>query len=129
MSEPEISHELQRLRAQLGLSLHAMAELLYTSQPTYRAWETGSGRPRNEAAKRIRTFIESATKQLDVLQEHGVQVNDLMPLNLAASQLGVPHETLFHAYRGGGFSANDLGILGVWVRREDLDSIMDAVLR
>ena len=105
-----------------------MAELLYTSQQTYRAWES-DGTPRKEAAGRIRRFLDSANGQLSILDEAGVNLADLLPLNLAASTLGVPHETLFHVYRDEGFHGYDLGILGIWVRHEDLDDILDAVLR
>ena len=119
--------ELHEIRLKLGLTPHAMAELLYTSQQTYRNWEN-AGRPRNEAAERIRRFVVSAKDQLHWLQESGVDVSELMPLNMAASTLGVPHETLFHVYRDGRFDGKDLGILGIWVRREDLDYILDAVL-
>lgn len=119
--------DLRQIRTTLGLTAHAMAELLYTSQQTYRNWET-TGRPRNDAAARIERFLGSANDQLSQLKRSGVNVDELMPLNMAASALGVPHETLFHTYRDGRFHGEDLGILGIWVRREDLESILDAVL-
>ena len=119
--------DLQRIRTKLGLTRNAMAELLYTSGQTYTNWET-SGRPRNDAASRIRKFITSAEDQLRWLEDNGVDVDDMLPLNLAASTLGVPHETLFHVFRDGRFEGLDLGILGIWVRREDLDLILDTVL-
>jgi transcriptional regulator with XRE-family HTH domain len=126
-SESMLSLQLESLRLRLGLSLHAMAELLYTSQQTYRSWEKGST-PRREAQERIERFLISASDQLARLEEQGVHLTNLMPLNLVSSRLGVPHETLFHVYREGKFPAFDLGILGIWIREEDLDTIMDAVL-
>jgi transcriptional regulator with XRE-family HTH domain len=128
MNEPvPLGIQLLDLRIRLGLSLHAMAELLYTSQQTYRNWEQGS-KPRKEAQARIERFLVSATSHLDLLAEAGVDLGMLLPLNLASSQLGIPHETLFHTYRDGGFHAEDLGLLGVWVRRDGLGEIMEAVL-
>ncbi|HXJ74028.1 MAG TPA: helix-turn-helix transcriptional regulator, partial [Candidatus Dormibacteraeota bacterium] len=67
---PTLAVQLVQLRATLGLSLHAMAELLYTSQQTYRGWESGA-RPRREGRARIERFIESAHAQLDRLGESG----------------------------------------------------------
>jgi transcriptional regulator with XRE-family HTH domain len=126
-SESMLSVRLEQLRLRLGLSLHAMAELLYTSQQTYRSWEKGST-PRRDAQERIERFLTSAGDQLAILEEHNVDLSALMPLNLVSSRLGVPHETLFHAYRERKFPAFDLGILGIWIVEDDLDVIMDAVL-
>jgi len=122
-----LSKKLEVMRLRLGLSLHAMAELLYTSQQTYRNWEAGS-QPRREAQARIDRFLTSANDQLSRLYDDGISMVGLVPLTVASSTLGVPHETLFHAYREGKFGAHDLGILGIWVREEDIDEIMDAVL-
>lgn len=128
MNQPEpLAVQLKQLRELLGLSLHAMAELLYTSQQTYRGWEAGA-QPRKEGRVRIETFIESARAQLDRLSEGGWNLVGLVPLSVASSMLGVPHETLFHAYREDKYHAFDLGILGIWVRNEELDNILEAVL-
>jgi len=124
---PALAVQLTQLRATLGLSLHAMAELLYTSQQTYRGWE-GGAQPRREGRARIERFIESAHAQLDRLEEGGWNLAGLIPLSVASSTLGVPHETLFHAYRENRYQAFDLGILGIWVRKEELDNILEAVL-
>ena len=128
MSEPDaLGVQLKQLRASLGLSLHAMAELLYTSQQTYRGWEEGA-QPRKEGRVRIEAFISSAKAQLDRLEQGGWNLTGLVPLAVASSTLGVPHETLFHAYRENKYQAFDLGILGIWVRSEELDNILEAVL-
>ena len=128
MNEPAaLAVQLKELRDVLGLSLHAMAELLYTSQQTYRGWE-GGAQPRKEGRARIETFIESAHAQLDRLQESGWNLAGLVPLSVASSMLGVPHETLFHAYRDSKYRAFDLGILGIWVGEDELDAILEAVL-
>ena len=124
---PSFATDLHKIRTRLGLTHHAMAELLYTSQQTYRNWE-GDGRPRADAAARIERFLTSANDQLHWLEENGADVADYTPLNLAASALGIPHETLFHAYRSGGFEAKDLGVLGIWVRKDDLDLILESAL-
>ena len=60
---------------------------------------------------------------LAFLAEHGVDISELMPLYAVAGLLGVPHEVLMQRYRDGLFTADDLGILGLWVDREDVDAI------
>jgi transcriptional regulator with XRE-family HTH domain len=128
VNEPDtLAAQLIQLRTTLGLTHHAMAELLYTSQQTYRGWESGAW-PRREGRARIDRFIESAKAQLDQLEQGGWDLAGLVPLSVASSLLGVPHETLFHAYRDGRYQAFDLGILGIWVRQEELDAILEAVL-
>jgi DNA-binding XRE family transcriptional regulator len=126
-AEPTLATQLQQLRHGLNLSCHAMAELLYTSQQTYRAWEAGA-QPRTEARARIETFLKSANEQLQRLADKGVTLNGLVPLNVASSMLGVPHETLFHGYRDAKFAALDIGVMGIWVHEEDLDTILKAIL-
>lgn len=128
MTDPTLQDELIQLRQQLGLSRHAMAELLYTHQQTYRGWEEGA-KPHKAAQDRIRRFVDSANNQLDQLVPQGVSIKNLIPLNIAAAVLGVPVESLFRAYRKELFPGVDLGILGVWVDNNAtaLDKILDAV--
>lgn len=118
--------QLLKLRNRLGLSAHAMSELLYTSQQTYQNWERGS-QPRADALARIERFTRSASAQLDLLTETEVDITGLVPMNLVSSALGVPHETLFHMYRDGDFEGYDLGVLGVWLHRELIDQIAGIV--
>lgn len=126
MIESTLQDELIQLRERLKLSRHAMAELLYTHQQTYKGWEEGA-KPHKAARDRIRRFIDSATNQITQLNIRGVYIEDLMPLNMAAALLGVPVESLFRAYRHDLFHGVDLGILGVWVPASNLDEILDAV--
>lgn len=126
MPELLLQDELIALRHKLNLTRHAMAELLYTHQQTYKGWEEGA-RPHKVAQERIRRFIDSATSQIALLDSQSIYIDDLIPLNMAAAQLGVPVESLFRAYRHQTFSGVDLGILGVWVYEDELDDIMNAV--
>jgi transcriptional regulator with XRE-family HTH domain len=127
--EPTIHDKLRDLRMRLGLTEHGMAELMYTSQQTYHNWETGQTRLRKSSEEKINAFIASADNQLAELAQLGVGVDHMVPLNIAAALLGVPHELLFHGYRDNLFQADDLGILGIWVDNADLDKILTAVTR
>lgn len=128
MIEPTLQDELIQLRERLGLSRHAMSELLYTHQQTYKGWEEGA-KPHKAAQERIRRFLDSANNQLEHLLLQGIHIKDLIPLNMAAAMLGVPVESLFRAYRDDMFHGVDLGILGVWVDNSahGLAEILDAV--
>ena len=127
MTELLLQDELIELRHRLNLTRHAMAELLYTHQQTYKGWEEGA-MPHKAARERIRRFIDSASAQIRLLESQSIYINDLIPLNMAAAQLGVPVESLFRSYRQELFQGVDLGILGVWVYADELDEIMGSVI-
>jgi hypothetical protein len=69
-------------------------------------------------------FYRFATKELEILEDDGIQLSKLMPLYLAAATIGVPQELLLSWYRQGNFEAVDLGILGLWVHRDDLAEVV-----
>lgn len=120
--------DLKALRATLGLTINAMAEMLHTSPTTYRTWEDNTVQKMWTAtAERIGRFLLASRRHLVVLEKHGVEVKDLMPLNLAAGLLGVPQSLLQTRFREGAFEADDLGILGIWVGHDDLPLIRDVL--
>jgi transcriptional regulator with XRE-family HTH domain len=136
MTDPELvragrkailQNDLLRIRQRLGLSQNAMAEFLYVAPNTYKNWEESEAQPRAQAAERIARFVSNAELQLEWLADNEVNIGDLLPLNLAASSMGVPHEILLRLYRNGGFEAADLGLLGLWVHRSELNNIMAKV--
>lgn len=112
---------LMAMRAVLGVTRSAMAELLHTSPITYAAWER---KPETilwpSTAERVGRFFAQADAELRLLEEEGVDLLGLIPLHIASSTLGLPQEQLLTRYNAGGFEAEDLGILGLWVRRSEL---------
>jgi hypothetical protein len=120
--------QLGKMRERLGLSRNAMSDLLYTSPQTYNTWEDYPGtRIRPETAMKVGRFMLHSKKQLAVLREHKIRLQKLMPLHDVAGQLGVSHELLIRRYREGLFEAEDLGLLGLWVYRADLDAVASIV--
>ena len=115
--------ELLEMRERLGLSHNAMAEFLGTSQATYKTWEFGTVSMYRTTFQRIGRFLLHAYRQLDYLAEYGCDISTLTPLHRVAGELGVPHEILMARYREGLFTADDLGILGLWVDRQDVEQI------
>lgn len=119
----EVVHngQLAQLRATLGLSHSAMAELLNTSNSVYKTWETEPPhRMWGSTAARIGRFYSHAMRQLEDLQAHDIPIQDLMPLFAVASALGVAQELLLKYYRAEQFHAEDLGMLGIWVYKDDV---------
>lgn len=115
---------LRPLREKLGLSRTAMAEYLYASVGTYTAWEENPSTTLwDVTADRIGRFMVSIKRQLALLQEEDIKIEDIIPLHLAASQLGIPQEVLMAKYREGFFDTVDLGILGLWLWRSDLPNL------
>jgi transcriptional regulator with XRE-family HTH domain len=122
-----IQGDLLAMRTTLGLTRNAMAEFLGTSQATYKTWEEGTVNIYTSTYDRIRRFLHHAERQLEYLSQHDCNISDLLPLHAVAGQLGVPHEVLMQRYRDGLFTADDLGILGLWVDREDVKAIAEVL--
>lgn len=120
--------DLQQLRTDLGLNRNSMAELLHASWNTYAAWEDRpSVKLWPQTAARVGRFYRMAKIQLDLLHADGISIEELMPFDHLSAHLGIPHELLLRRYREGSFEAEDLGILGLWVYREDLDKIRETI--
>lgn len=116
---------LKELREKLGLTRSAMAELLHTSTVSYTTWENKPGvNLWPETAEKLGRFYSNAVSELAYIYDClGIEVSDMMPLYLASTALGIPQETLLSRYRNEEFEAEDLGILGLWIRRDVLDSL------
>ena len=114
---------LRALRESLGLSPNAMAELLYTAWPTYRAWESRPVRVRRETASRVGRFYKTAMLQMEDMDHDGIDIRDMVPFHIVATLLGIPQEQLFHRYRAGQVIASDLGIFGLWMYQSALDEM------
>lgn len=115
---------LRALRERLKLSSNLMSELFHISQITYARWEKrGGDHLKPSAAERIGRVYTQITATLDQLQRDGIKIDDLIPFHLTAAAAGIPNELLLQRYRAGEFEAVDLGILGLWVHREDLRTL------
>ena len=124
------SGNLVNLRNRLGLSRSAMTELLQLSVATYARYETepeSGWRMRPWTAERVGRFAYLAEITLAELAEDNITVDDLTPLHIAAVMHGIPQEVLFHWYRSGVIQAEDLGILGLWIHKEDLHLVEEAL--
>jgi transcriptional regulator with XRE-family HTH domain len=121
------SGDLRRLRERLGLTRTAMSVLLNVSAMTYSQWEKPPGEARRRmwtsTAEKIARFYDAATVQLNEMQDAGVDLARLIPFHLAATLLGIPQELLFQRYRDGVVTGVDLGILGLWMERDHLQSL------
>lgn len=114
---------LKALRERLGITRNAMAELLQTAWPTYDAWEKRREHPvtlQLSTAARVGRFYTFALAELDMLEEMGIDVKDLVPFHLVATVLGLPQEELLHRYRNGEVEGVDAGLLGLWMKKKDL---------
>jgi transcriptional regulator with XRE-family HTH domain len=119
--------DLLAMRQKLGLTRNAMAEFLGTSQATYKTWEEGTVKMQASTFQRIGRFLLHADRQLEWLAGYDVEIADLVPLHAVAGQLGVPNEVLMQRYRDQLFTADDLGILGLWVDKQDVKLIAEVL--
>lgn len=122
------SGELTKFRESLGFTRSAMAEMLHTAPATYKAWETNDNGNEMWAAtaERLGRFYYSATETVRQLQADGISIQDLIPFHVAATMHGLPQELLMKWYRDGLVEAEDLGVLGLWMHKEDLHQLKEA---
>ena len=119
--------DLKRLRKELGLNRSSMAELLRTSMVTYTAWERGDVRLWPVTAERIGRFCSIARKHLDLLYDAEIELSEPPPLHHATVALGVPQELLLKRVKEKDIDVEDLGILGMWLYKEDLERIREVL--
>ena len=120
---------LQPLRERLGLTRTAMANLIRTNPITYASWEERLGAIDlwDTTALRVGHFYRLTMKQLDLLAEEELALDDLIPLVALASRLGVSQAYLHKRYQERAYRAVDLGILGLWVYKLDIPHIAVAI--
>lgn len=118
------NQRLLALREQLGLSRTSMADMMHVTRSIYKHWEEHPDvNLKPESAVRIGRFFHHATNQVTALNADGIKLSELLPFHLVSTQLGVGQEVLLRRYREGAFAAEELGMLGLWVYREDLNYI------
>lgn len=108
---------LEGLRERMGLSRNALAELMGTSPVTLKRWEEGEVRVWAKSAVAIGKFHLEALKQLERMQELGYAGTDLVLLDRVSGMLGGSIQEGVH------LEEVDLGVLGVYAKRSQVDSI------
>lgn len=113
---------LTQLRERLGLTRSAMAELLHMSPVTYiRCEDPGTAfKMWASTAERLGRFAYLARITMERLESEGIYLSELTPLHIVARDYAFPQELLLSWFREGCLLAEDLGILGVWIRKADL---------
>lgn len=115
---------LHDLRVQLGLSQAAMADLIDVDASRYRFWEREPDtRLWAASAHRIGRFYRSAMRQVGLIEEMGYAPGELMPFMSVAPLLGMTHELLIRRYRNGEITGVDLGVLGIWMTKDQYASL------
>jgi len=118
------TEKLRELRELVGLSRTSMADLIHVTRSIYMHWESfPQVKLRPESAARIGRFYRHATAQLTALAADGLNIDNLMPVHMVSTKLGVGQEVLLKRYREGAFHAEDLGMLGLWLYRDELEFV------
>jgi len=114
---------LEPLREYLGLSRSAMADILHTSPITYTQWEVEPDtRIWPSTAQRVGAFYKAAKREITLYEkDHGKgSLKNLVPFHVVATYCGLPNELLLQWHREGRFAAVDLGVLGLWIERNEI---------
>lgn len=123
------TENLAFLRGRLGFTRSAMADLLHMSPLTYNKCEDDPESGRRiwaSTAERLGRFAYLAELTLAELEEEGVELADLSPLHMVAMTQGIPQEVMLRWYRNGIIRGVDLGVLGLWIHKDDLHILREA---
>lgn len=121
--------DLAQLRARLGFTRSAMADLLHMSPLTYNRCEddpNSADRMWASTAERLGRFAYLAERTLSELEGEGVTLAELTPLHMVAMNHGLPQEVMLRWYRNGIIRGVDLGVLGMWIHKDDLYLLSEA---
>jgi hypothetical protein len=105
-----------------------MAQLLSMSPVTYIKCEEPkhAGQMWANTAEKLGRFYWLAELTLLDLEHVDIHLDQLMSMPMVASMSGIPPEVLMKWHRDGVIATEDLGILGLWVYRTDLEHIGEA---
>ena len=120
-----IRGDLWTLQKQFGLSRTALAALLEVSPLTVKAWQHRKAIDRvwRDIAARVYNLVTQGNLVQADLARSSIKIRTLMPLHSAAEQCGLPQEVIGRWVREERIRAEDLGLLGLWLYREDLAAI------
>jgi hypothetical protein len=93
------------------------------SRATYNKCEDDPDSSRHvwaSTAERLGRFVYLMEIHMDRLAEEGISLADMVPFHVVALQYGLPQEVLLHWQRQEHIHLEDLGVLGLWMRKEDL---------
>lgn len=121
------SGQIVHLREELGLTRSAMADLLHLSPMTYNRFEDPDNALRmwDSTAERLGRFAYLAELTLHELEADGIKLSELTPLHLVAMTHGMPQEVILSWYRNGDIHGVDLGVLGLWIHKDDLHMLRE----
>lgn len=96
-----------------------MAELLNVSPKTYAHWENNPNvNLKPSMAQAVGKFYEQTERLMEDLP---IPLDQLIPFHIVATLRGIPQELLLARYRDGTIEGVDLGVLGLWGYRDDLE--------
>lgn len=113
--DPIASGGLARLRDQFSLSITMQAHLIGVPPHSLASWERGAASPSVVSMTKVRAWYEQAAKISESVNEF-----NLVPLSTASQLLGVGMATVREQCRTGELRCTDLGVLGVFVSRDDI---------
>lgn len=109
------------MRRTIGMSRNHLSWILDATPQTVTRWENGEARGMSpdqiDAVENMRLDYDSATTQLD---EQGLTWDDVVPLRLAAMNMGLSINTLHSLMKRKEIKPLELGLLGLWITHEDM---------
>lgn len=109
---------LRTVRTKLGLSVTMQSHMIGVQPQALRSWESGDSVPRDTSCLKVLNWYEQA---MDKLTEINLGSVDLVHVSLASQILARSYATVAAMCESGALQCVDLGSLGLYVAREELE--------
>lgn len=119
------SGDLQKLRKRLSMSRTTMAALMGVSPESLKRWESGIQGMKVGTAIQIAQWWTKAEADEARFLDNGGDESSIVPIATFVSWLGVSQNTVIEWCKQGEVDYVDLGSLGYFVYRHELEHVME----
>lgn len=118
-----LSGELRQLRAAAHLSRNAQAQLMDVTPDALKRWEEAEQGMNSASALRVGEWVWGARQVFASLEGDSINLDELVPLSTASQHLAMSGEDVLEKCRTGALVCEDLGVLGIYIRRHNIPSL------
>ncbi len=115
--------DLDTLRQSVGITRNTMANLIPVAADALRKWENGEQAISVASAEKVGEWLWGVRGVLADIRADGIDIQDWVPMSAAAKYLSLSQGDVQEKCDKGQMRCLSLGVLGIWVAREDVPAL------